>query len=254
MNALPSPSNQLHHIDTSSLDVYKALSDLDPTKAFGCDNVHPRVLKHCAVALTEPITHLCDSSIKNQCIPDEWKLHKICPIPKKGDLTLVKNYRPTTLLPIVSKVLERIVYNKIIPFIRPLLSEHQFGLLKNRSCLKQLLVSFAQIFHNVNQGLQTDAIYFDFQKAFDSISHPELLFKLWAKASLVPCGVGLNPTCLIVSILCNTAMHPRMFFLCYQAFHKVASLVHCCSLFSSMTFRHLSVLCLHAYLLMIQRF
>ena len=82
-DALPSPSNQLLHIDISSLDVYKALSDLDPTKAFGCDNVHPRVLKHCAVALTEPITHLCDLSIKNQCIPDEWKLHKICPIPKK---------------------------------------------------------------------------------------------------------------------------------------------------------------------------
>ena len=179
-DALPSPSNQLHHIDISSLDVYKALSDLDPTKAFGCDNVHPRVLKHCAVTLTEPITHLCDLSIKNQCIPDEWKLHKICPIPKKGDLTLVKNYRPITLLPIVSKVLERIVYNKIIPFIRPLLSDHQFGFLKNRSCLKQLLVSFAQIFQNVNQGLQTNAIYFDFQKAFDSILHPELLFKFWA--------------------------------------------------------------------------
>ena len=49
---------------------------------------------------------------------------------------------------------------------------------------KQLLVSFAQIFQNVNQGLQTDAIYFDFQKAFDSISHPELLFKLWATGPL----------------------------------------------------------------------
>ena len=178
-DALPQPRNQLHHINISSSDVYIALSTLDPTKAFGCDNVHPRILKYCALALVEPISHLFRLSLQNSCIPEEWKLHKICPIPKAGDLTSVSNYRPITLLPIISKVLERIIYYQIIKFIRPLLSHHQFGFLKNRSCLKQLLTSFSEIFNCIDHGQKVDAVYFDFKKAFDSIPHQELLFKLW---------------------------------------------------------------------------
>ena len=68
---------------------------------------------------------------------------------------------------------------KIIPFIRPCLSKNQFGFLRNRSCLTQLLVSFNEIFTSIEEGQAVNTIYFNFKKAFDSIPHAELLYKLW---------------------------------------------------------------------------
>ena len=99
----------------------------------------------------------------------------ITPIPKKGSLTEIKNYRPISLLCVLSKVLERIIYNKVIEFIRPKLSELQFGFLKNRSALQQLLAAFA-LMHNALDNRHTmNALYLDFCKAFNTVPHYELL-------------------------------------------------------------------------------
>ena len=179
VECLPTPTSQLSHIDITPIDVYNALSSIDPTKAIGCDNIHPYILKHCATTLCTPITNLFQACIQNQSLPTEWKVHKIRPIFKKENPLHVENYRPISLLCILSKVLEKIIYVKIIPFIRPRLSKHQFGFLRNRSCLTQLLVSFNEIFTSIEEGQAVDTIYFDFKKAFDSIPHAELLYKLW---------------------------------------------------------------------------
>ena len=79
----------------------------------------------------------------------------------------------------LSKILERIVYNHIIDFIRPQLSTNQFGFLKGRSCLSQLLTSCSEIVEALNAEESCDVIYLDFAKAFDKVSHKQLLFKLW---------------------------------------------------------------------------
>ena len=102
-----------------------------------------------------------------------------CPIPKTQNKLPVENYRPISLLCISGKVLERIVYNKIIDFIRPKLSKHQFGFLRNRSCLSQLLTTFATVFEEIDNGAVVDIVYLDFKKAFDTVPHDELLLKLW---------------------------------------------------------------------------
>ena len=103
----------------------------------------------------------------------------ITPVFKKGDKTNVVNYRPISLLRIISKVLESIVYDKVAPFIRPLLSKQQFCFLKHHSCLTQLLLSFAQITDAVEHKCACSAIYLDFCIAFDFVPHGELLYKLW---------------------------------------------------------------------------
>ena len=129
--------------------------------------------------LSYPLHNLFSSCLELGDIPSEWKIHKICPVPKSGDLLCVENYRPISLLCITGKVLERIVYDKIIDFIRPKISNHQHGFLQNRSCLTQLLSSFAFIFDKLNNKSVVDVVYLDFKKAFDSVPHDELLFKLW---------------------------------------------------------------------------
>ena len=99
ISELPTPSAQLHEISFDSLEVYEVLCKLDATKAMGIDDLHPHLLKLCALMIHEPTTSLFNS--KTQLIPGEWKIHKIIPVPKKGDLTLVQNYRPISLLCII---------------------------------------------------------------------------------------------------------------------------------------------------------
>lgn len=176
---LPTPSLQLSTINIDSSDIFEALIQLNPSKAVGCDDISPRVLKFCATPLTVPITHLFSSSLESSLFIDEWKVHKIIPIPKKGDKSNPTNYRPISLLPILSKVFESLVYKKIISFVQPQISKRQFGFLKNRSCLTQLLLSFAEIINCIENKAACNVIYLDFSKAFDSVPHNELLFKLW---------------------------------------------------------------------------
>ena len=119
-------------------------------------------------------------SLEFATFPSEWKIHKIRPIPKSGDKSLVSNYRPISLLCIVSKVLEKAVFNEVIQYVGPKLSKRQFGFIEGRSCLSQLLTSYAQVYSDLDNGARgVDALFFDFTKAFDSVPHNELLLKLW---------------------------------------------------------------------------
>ena len=169
------PLLNISEIDISELDVYNALKSLDPSKASGCDNISAKILKKCAIALYQPLHHLFSLSLSQHYIPLEWRTHLIRPIYKSGERQKVSNYRLISLLCVVSKVLKRLVYNNIIDFVRSSISLTQFGFLKGHSSLQQLLI----IWNTVINFPQIDTIYLDFRKAFDSVSHNELLLKLW---------------------------------------------------------------------------
>ena len=129
----------------------------------------PRTLCSCSLpTLLPPVLFECISYL-----PFEWPTHLIKPIFKSGDKTFVTNYRPISLLSVASKVLEN---NCIVEYIMNSISNNQFGYLRGRSTLQQLLIFF-NIVHNCSS--QVDVTYLDFRKAFDSVAHNELLLKLW---------------------------------------------------------------------------
>ena len=94
-----------------------------------------------------PLHHLCSVSLSKQCIPNEWKYHSITPIYKSGDKSNVMNYRPISLLCIVSKVLEHLVYNKVSTFIinNNILCHQQFGFCQHHSTIQQLLIFLSNV-------------------------------------------------------------------------------------------------------------
>ena len=175
VSGLTTPLINISEITISELDVYKALSSLDTTKASGCDGISAKLLKHCAIVLYQPLHHLFSLSLCQHYIPLEWRTHQIRPIFKSGKKQDVKNYRPISLFCVVSKVLERLVFDNVIDVVRSLIYKGQFGFLKGHSSLQQLLI----FWNTVINTPQTDVVYLDFRKAFDSVAHKELLFKLW---------------------------------------------------------------------------
>ena len=178
--SLPVSSKTLSNINISTADVFQALHSLDPNKASGIDLINPSLLKYCAESLTAPIHHLLTLSLRSQVLPQEWHTHRIVPVFKSSDRTSVTNYRPIFLLCIISKILEKIIYQKLFDFLHNQLSVHQFGFIPQRSCLQQLLLFTHELYLAKSTHCDTDAIYLDYKKAFDSVVHVKLLHKLWA--------------------------------------------------------------------------
>ena len=180
LEELPIPPATISDITISESDVYEALHSLNPAKAMGIDGIGPKVLKHCALSLYQPIHYLFTLSLTQHSLPNEWKFHLITPIYKSGNKSSVKDYRPISLLCIISKVLEKIVYDKVISFVSSSISSCQFGFRQNHSTLQQLLIFLSSVYESFSTRTQSDVIYLDFKKAFDSVAHNELLIKLWS--------------------------------------------------------------------------
>ena len=138
-------------------------------------------MKSCGVALYVPIHHIFSLSITNHVIPSEWKCHSIIPMHKSSDRSQVTNYRPISLLCVISKVLECIVYDHLNKFIltNNILADSQFGFHHQHSTTQQLLLFLNKVHYCLNSNASCDVTYLDFHKAFDSVSHNELLIKLW---------------------------------------------------------------------------
>ena len=146
----------------------------------GGDCIPPNVIKQCAVALLDPVYHIFTQCMHQSYLPIEWRSHNITPIPKTNDKSSVKNYRPISLLCCLSKVLEKLIFNKIYDFTaQNVISLDQFGFMRNRSTLKQLLMYTEFLQSSLDQNCQVDTIYLDISKAFDSVPHDKLLKKLW---------------------------------------------------------------------------
>jgi hypothetical protein len=158
--------------------VRKLLVGLDANKALGPDKIPTKVLKECASEVAESLTYLFNKSLQLGLFPTPWKDANVCPVYKKGRKKDIRNYRPISLLSIVSKVLERCVYQRLIEVLGKDIHYLQHGFMKDRSTNTQLLLVYDFVNKIIDSRGQVDCIYLDLSKAFDSVSHRLLLHKL----------------------------------------------------------------------------
>ena len=148
--------------------------------AAGWDDLRPRIMKLIQSCIKRPLAHICNRSFMTGIFPSELKIADVVPIFKSGDDMVFSNYRPVSVLPVLSKILERLMYNRLILYINrhDLLYEYQFGFQKGKSTHMTLITLIDKISEALDQGELVIGIFLDFSKAFDTVHHGILLKKL----------------------------------------------------------------------------
>jgi hypothetical protein len=125
----------------SEFTAFKPVTQLAGNKATGLDKISSKVVKIAAPVISDSLTYIFNQSIILCTFPNEWKVARIIPLFKNGKRNLAGNYRPISVLPAISKVMERILYNQLYEYLslNNLLSEHQFGFQKFHSTASALL-------------------------------------------------------------------------------------------------------------------
>ena len=168
--------------NTSEEKILKIMTNIEISKAAGADKLSCSFLKDGANILAKPISTLCNLSISQGVFPNACKVKKLKPIFKKGKKTDPSNYRPVSLLPSISKIIERVIHDQTNAFLsdEDILYNYQSGFRGNHST--NLCLSFLtdKVLKGFDEGLLTGMILIDLQKAFDTIHHEILLQKLKA--------------------------------------------------------------------------
>ena len=172
--------NNFKFSKTSVEHVQQLLMDINPTKSAGIDNISGRFIKDGASILSLPITQICNLSIKLSSFPTRCKIAKLKPIFKKGSKTDPQNYRPISLLPLISKVIEKVIHDQTQSYLseNDILYKYQSGFRSNHSTNSCLVYLTDLISKGFDSGLYTGMILIDLQKAFDTIDHEILLEKM----------------------------------------------------------------------------
>ena len=156
------------------------LSKLTPSHSCGHDNLSAITLKCIANEICECLTLIINQTITTGIFPNQLKIAKVVPIFKKNVQTDVKNYRPISVLPTISKIFENVMQTQLMEYFTShnLLASQQYGFRSNRSTELATLELMDRNVNCMNQNSCPINIYLDLSKAFDSLNYEILLSKL----------------------------------------------------------------------------
>ena len=128
--------------------ILKIIQNLNPAKAHEWDGISIKMIKMCEQSIITPLIIIFKKAILTGIYPVSWKKGNIVPVHKKANINLVNNYRPISLLPICSKIFEKLIYNSLFQHLNfnDLLVKCQSGFLPGDSCISQLLCISHEIY------------------------------------------------------------------------------------------------------------
>jgi len=189
----------LDTVEVCSPTVLKHIHKCKSGTSAGPDGIPQSFIKEFKFPLLNPLTVLYKHILGLGQVPSVWKFAHITPVFKKGISSDVSNYRPISLTSVFCKLLERVVQEKMFDYLlaNGLISPHQHGFLAKHSTCTQLLETVNDWSLALRNRHVIDVVYFDFCKAFDSVSHTKLAQKL------VAYGFSGKLLAFIVDFLCE---------------------------------------------------
>ena len=200
------------------------LCSLKPNKAIGLDRISARLLKCASFSICSSVTKLLNLSIRTSRFPEIWQCSKVTTLFKSGDQTNVSKYRPISILPTLSKILERAVH---LPFMITwtLTTCWPTSKLVSDLTVTALAIFADDVLSNMERGNLCEAVFLDLSKAFYTVNHSILLAKL-SSLGLTPNAVQWFQTYLISVIrrsASHTAKRSPILYLLPMVYHMVAS-------------------------------
>ena len=163
----PRNENNFRFDNITTDDVVRIVRDMKDCSS-GCDEIPMKVLRGVLVAVITPLTHICNISLKSGVMPDPLKISRITPIHKSNKRNEINNYRPISILSVISKIIEKIVCNQLTHFFNScsIFNNYQYGFRVGRSTESALNSFIGDILSGFDQGKATVAAFLDLSKAF----------------------------------------------------------------------------------------
>ena len=160
--------------------VVKSLRKLDVRKSTGTDEIGPRLLKMAGPFIADSLTYICNLSIKTGAFPMKWKEAKVKSLHKGGSPKDLNNFRPISILPVLSKLFEKHAFESLMNYLEKykLLYNTQSGFRPNHSCETALIHMVEKWLKALDKGELVGVLLVDFRKAFDLVDHSILLSKM----------------------------------------------------------------------------
>ena len=138
------------------------------------------MIKICGNSICRPLKLIFQSCLESGKFSTKCKKSNVVPVHKRSDKQILKNYRPISLLPIVGKIFERLLYARMFEFFiaNSLISKKQSGFRLGDSCINQILSIAHENYKSFDDNLEVRALFLDISKAFDKVWHNGLIFKL----------------------------------------------------------------------------
>ena len=173
------PQVEFEFNDVTDDELTSVVSGIKCTAA-GVDELPMTLIKRNLCSFTLPLLYLCNLSMQSGVFPDESKLARVIPLYKKNSKYKLDNYRPISILPAFSKIIERLVCNRLVFYLESnnLISNNQHGFRQGRSTTSAVLGVTDNILRSFNQSKHTVAVFLDLSKAFNMVDHNILFNKL----------------------------------------------------------------------------
>ena len=176
----PSTSESIVYDPVDAEEVCNVVSQFNISKGCGPYSIPIQMLYHMRQHLAKPISCITNICLMTGIHPDKLKLQKVIPIYKKGSKLSTANYRPISLLSNINKIVEKLVFSRVISFLNRnnIIYEKQFGFRPKYSTNHALIKIVDTITNALDSGKLAAGIFVDFQKAFDTVDHKILISKL----------------------------------------------------------------------------
>ena len=163
-----------------SHEVLNVINSLKWNKATGYDDINVNIVKLCSDILSQPLSTIINESFSSGIFPTELKIAKVIPLFKSGNRNTFTNYRPVSILPVLSKIFEKLFYKRLVNYINSntILNERQYGFREKSATAFALIDLMDDLTNAIDNREYTVRVFIDLKKAFDTLDHDILLRKL----------------------------------------------------------------------------